>query len=174
MSLIRTEPSFDRTKRDTLHLLVQSPTSLLAYWQLSDRKNAMVLEHFSAEWRTLRPTLRLYDITGIAFFDGSKAKSLHDFPLPEGESCFLSGLQQGLCYIADLGIWNKQDQFIPLLRSNSVSTLHAEGLDDESGGDTLANAYSYTLIKPCEYGQFSAYTVYAPRIPDSDHGGKWK
>ncbi|MFD0697920.1 DUF4912 domain-containing protein [Paenibacillus sp. GCM10027628] len=161
----------DHSDRDTLHLLVQSPTVLFMYWQLSARKSAMIQEHFGAHWQTLQPSLRIYDITGLSF-DGSSACEVSELPLPQGESCFLSGFRPGTRYIADLGIVSGHGQFVPLLRSNTIETppiSHATYSEPQTTPSTYP--VSFTVIKPLQYEQFSAYSVYPLKTADSEPGG---
>lgn len=165
----------DYTDRDTLHLLVQSPFVLFAYWQLSSRKAAMIHEHFGKDWLALQPGLRIYDVTGLSF-DGSAANEAWELPLPQGESCFLQGFRPSRHYAADLGIMNGHGQFLPLLRSNTVMT--PAGAKETASAPSLpeGNALSaaplaFTLIKPFSYDQFSAYSVYPVKETDADSGG---
>ncbi|MBD0379866.1 DUF4912 domain-containing protein [Paenibacillus sp. WST5] len=171
----------DRSDRDTLHLLVQSPTVLFIYWQLSVRKRAMVQEHFGADWQALQPTLRIYDITGLSF-DGSSANEVSELALPQGESCFLRGFHPGKSYIADLGIVGGDGYFLPILRSNSVESPLIESvavnpLSQESSANHRATPspfpISFTVVKPIQYEQFSAYSVYPhpQKMADSEPGG---
>jgi hypothetical protein len=172
----------DRSDRDTLHLLVQSPYVLFVYWQLSERKRAMVQEHFGVDWQSLQPTLRIYDITGLSF-DGSEAREVSELSLPQGESCFLSEFHPGRVYIADLGIVNELSQFLPLLRSNTVETpladitVHPQTnvLFPLKNKDQLRPnklyPLSFKMLKPESYEHFSAYSVYIPKALDTKSGG---
>lgn len=182
MSLIPTQTlSVDPTDRDTLHLLVQSPTVLFAYWQLSTRKRRMVQEHFDADWQTLLPALRFYDVTEQPF-NTHPMNQVSELPLPHGDSCFLSGFQPGHSYYADLGIVNNQGQFLPLLRSNTIQTPLIDKNHDypshSMASDQLAayrpTAVFFQPLTPEAYEHFSAYSVYTPRTAypaDTESGG---
>lgn len=173
--------SVDPMDRDTLHLLIQSPTVLFAYWQLSGRKKNMVQEHFDTDWQALQPTLRFYHVTDLAI-DSHKAVSISELLLPQGESCFLSGFHPGQSYFADLGIVNEQGQFLPLLRSNTIQTPPID-TNQDSPSQQLTNdqlviyrpiAVSFQLMTPEAYEHFSAYSVYSPKnaySADTESGG---
>jgi hypothetical protein len=144
--------------RDTLFILVQNPTSVHVYWQLSDRKKRLLAEHYGEEWPQLRPSLRIYDITGL-FFDGSEAAALRQYEVGLLTSCYVQGLEPGRSYVADYGIWNSSEQFLPLIRSNSVSMpRNCSGIMESNSFDS-PNC-SLTLLLPSEYDRFSAYTLY--------------
>lgn len=182
MSLIPTQAlSADPTDRDTLHLLVQSGAVLFAYWQLSTRKERMVQEHFDADWRTLQPTLRFYDVTE-QHFNTHPINRVSELPLPQAESCFLCGFQSGQSYYADLGIVNDQGQFLPLLRSNTIQIPPIDTNHECSSHPAASNqlitywptAVSFQPMTPETYEHFSAYSVYSPKTAysaDTESGG---
>ncbi|UJF34391.1 DUF4912 domain-containing protein [Paenibacillus hexagrammi] len=159
---------------DTLQLLIQTPYTLFAYWSVTDRKTRMIEEHFGMDWHSLQPSLRIYDITGMAF-DGSQAHALWQLPLPESHSCFMDGFEPGRSYIADLGIVNLDEQFLPLLRSNCVNmpeTLEAPkttvAAEDRKQRRLALVSHQVSLILPQDYERFSAYSVYPVREADTD------
>ncbi len=129
----------------------------------------MVQEHFAVDWPVLQPTLRIYDISGLSF-DGSSANEVSELPLPEGESCFLSGFRPGATYVADLGVKGDHGHFMPLLRSNTVQTPPADALHPQPFAP-VPQPVVFRLIKPIHYDQFSAYSVYLPRAAAQEHGG---
>ncbi|SDN30154.1 hypothetical protein SAMN04487897_102438 [Paenibacillus sp. yr247] len=162
-------------------MLVQSPTVLFAYWQLSARKGRMVHEHFDADWQTLQPTLRFYDVADQGV-DSHRADRVSELPLPQGASCFLGGFDPGQRYFADLGIVNDQGQFLPLLRSNTILTPHIN-TSHELPSHQITNeqqviyrpaAVPFQLKTPEAYEHFSAYSVYSPKTAysaDTESGG---
>ncbi|WP_307555755.1 MULTISPECIES: DUF4912 domain-containing protein [unclassified Paenibacillus] len=167
--------------RDTLHLLIQSPTVLFTYWQLSSRKKNMVQEHFDTDWQSLQPTLRFYHVTDLPI-DSHQADSVSELLLPQGESCFVSGFHPGQSYFADLGILNEQGQFLPLLRSNTIQTPPIDTNQDypshQITNDQLVTyrpiAVSFQLMTPEPNEHFSAYSVYSPKTAysaDTESGG---
>lgn len=182
MSLISTQAlSVDPTDRDILYLLVQSPTVLFAYWQLSTRKERMVQEHFDADWHTLQPRLRFYDVTE-QHFNNHPSNGVTELPLPQAESCFLCGFQSGQSYYADLGIMNDQGQFLPLLRSNTIQIPLIDTNHVCSSHPAACNqlvtyqpiAVSFQPMTPEAYEHFSAYSVYSPKTAysaDTESGG---
>jgi hypothetical protein len=139
--------------------------TLFAQWELSPEKINLIHEHYNTEWQYMRPFLRLYDITGL-IFDGGQAHELRQISVKQQSSCYIRCLKLGRTYIADLGIWNRQDQFLPLIRSNRITLPSAEGM--EIGASSLDMLSSDPTIFPSgryvpqDYDHFSAYTVYTP------------
>lgn len=173
--------SVDPMDRDTLHLLIQSPTVLFVYWQLSGRKKNMIQEHFDKDWKALQPTLRFYHVADLPI-DSHQADSVSELHLPHGESCFLSGFHPGQRYFADLGIVNEQGQFLPLLRSNTILTPPID-TNQEFPSHLITNdqlvtyrpmAVSFQPMTPEANEHFSAYSVYSPKTAysaDTESGG---
>jgi hypothetical protein len=173
-------PPHPHTERDTLHLLWRNSTVLFAYWELSARKRAMVAEHFGTDWKQLDPALRLYDITEMSF-DGSTAHHFSQLSIGDSSSCYIHNLKPGRCYIADLGIINREQQFIPLLRSNSLDIPQADWSSTVKDLPTTVTLSTFahsegptSLLLPHEYDRFSAYTLYydQPFATDSASRGE--
>jgi hypothetical protein len=145
--------------------MLQNAATIFAYWHLSAGKIALTQEHFGRHWEELRPTLRLNDISGSSS-DGIRAYAFRQIPVQEQSCCYIEGLKQGRTYAADLGIWNQQDQFIPLIRSNEITIPYMEGLDvcisSVDNCDSSSNQLLEATMPPYGYDQFSAYTVYSP------------
>jgi len=132
----------------------------------------MVQEHFAVDWSALQPTLRIYDINGLSF-DGSSANQVSELPLPQGDSCFLSGFRPGTSYVADLGVKGDHGHFMPLLRSNTVQTPLADALHAQPFAP-VPHPVVFRMIKPIHYDQFSAYSVYLPMPAAEEPGGDAK
>lgn len=140
----------------------------------------MVAEHFGADWKQLDPALRLYDMTEMSF-DGSTAHHFGQLSIGDSSSCYIHNLKPGRCYIADLGIINRERQFIPLLRSNSLDIPQADWNPTSTNLSAPATLSTFTqsegpasLLLPHEYDHFSAYTLYydQPSAADSASGGE--
>lgn len=120
---------------DRLALLARDPYWLFAYWEISATKQ----EEFSAKygpeaWRTSRPVLRLYDVTGIEF-QGNNANTYVDIAVnDEADNWYIEVGQPCRTFCVDLGRVLNTGQFVTLLRSNLASTPRAslsECFDEE-------------------------------------------
>jgi hypothetical protein len=138
--------------------------ALVVQWHLSPAKIDLIHEHYGTDWQFMRPFLRLYDITGLSF-DGGQARELRQISVKGLSSCHIQGLKPGRTYIADLGIWNRQDQFLPLIRSNRITIPSAMCMDDNPFSQEVISSQSILPIRrlfPHDYDHFSTYTVYTP------------
>jgi hypothetical protein len=92
---------------NALSLMVQSPTVLYAYWELSHGlKNTLS--------RKKKVQIRLnIENDGIG--------QIYDIDLSE-KSYYFNDVQPGLSYNCELGTVDEYDIFLPLLRSNTVNT----------------------------------------------------
>jgi hypothetical protein len=145
-------------------LQLREPNALFAEWQLSPAKIDLIHEHYGTDWQYMRPFLRLYDITGLSF-DGGQARELRQISVKGLSSCYIQGLKLGRTYISDLGIWNRQDQFLPLIRSNRITIHSAMGMDEDLFSQevySIQSIFPSGRLLPHDYDHFSAYTVYTP------------
>ncbi|HEY0828291.1 MAG TPA: DUF4912 domain-containing protein [Bacilli bacterium] len=149
----------DVYNKDMLQILVRDPSCLFLYWEISERKKAMVKQHFSSEWTVMPKFIRLYTADTPVFND-STPQIYHDFSVECIDSCYIHQLKPNTNYIADYGITNSHGQFIPLIRSNSAqtprNTPYRSG--EEAGVHHPSNPA--VQIKPVDYERFSAYSLY--------------
>jgi|Deesub1362A_J573_1020465.scaffolds.fasta_scaffold00812_7 hypothetical protein len=125
-----------RYGQDRLVLMARDPHWLYAYWEISAAKQEDFAEQYGpAAWRTSRPVLRVYDVTGVPQFNGGNALSYVDIPLnEEAESWHIEVGQPDRSYCVDLGRILPSGEFVTLLRSNVAHTPRAtlsDRLDEE-------------------------------------------
>lgn len=118
---IHLPPDYDE---NVLHLLVQSPSVLYVYWELSPGLKSVLNEKS-------RVKIRLN-------IEGQGAHLDCDVNLKE-KSYYFNEVEPGLTYNCEIGIVNSENAFYPLLRSNSVITPHDRpasntGLGNEDAG----------------------------------------
>ncbi|SEC53934.1 protein of unknown function [Paenibacillus sp. GP183] len=150
--------------KNKLNLQLREPNALFAVWQLSPAKIDLIHEHYGTDWQYLRPFLRLYDITGLSF-DGGQAHELRQLSVKGLSSCWIQNLKLGRTYLADLGIWNREDRFLPLIRSNRITIPSVMGMDEDlisQEGFCSTSIFPNGRLLPPDYIDFSAYTVYSP------------
>ena len=106
---------------DCLKLMVQGPTVLFAYWEITWPRMRMVASYLQSDYRQIQKGLRLYDVTD-RLFDGHNAHSYRDvLVLGDASSWYLHDIQPNRTYIADFGLFDG-DTFCPILRSEPVAT----------------------------------------------------
>ncbi|WP_334110263.1 DUF4912 domain-containing protein [Thermodesulfitimonas autotrophica] len=115
-----------RYGEDRLVLLARDPHWLFAYWEVSATKQEEFQARYGPEaWRTSRPVLRLYDVTGIKF-EGYNANSYVDIPISEeADNWYLEVGQPNRTFCVDLGRLLPTGEFVTLLRSNLAHTPRA-------------------------------------------------
>ena len=94
---------------NALSLLVQSPSVLYAYWELSPGLKNTLSENEKVQ-------IRLNS-------DGIGVNQVYDIDLLEN-SCYFENVKPGLSYYCEIGKVNTDNMFLPLLRSNTVVTPH--------------------------------------------------
>ncbi|CAG7646651.1 DUF4912 domain-containing protein [Paenibacillus allorhizosphaerae] len=110
----------DRYEKDLLHAMAQGPETLHAYWEVSNRKRWLCSQQFECDYGALPKVLRIYDVTAV-YFNGHNANGFFDIETtPEAVSWYIYGLIPGAVYLADLGVYTLERQFVPLLRANPV------------------------------------------------------
>ena len=109
-----------------LVLLVRDPNWLYAYWEITATKqDEFNAAHGRDAWNNTRPLLRVYDVTGI-HFNGRNANSFLDISMPEfTDSWHFNVDKPDHSFCVDLGRIFPDGRFIPLLRSNVVTTPSA-------------------------------------------------
>ena len=92
---------------NALSLMVQSPTVLYAYWELSHG-----LKNMLSGKKKVQIRLNI---------EGDGVRQTYDIDLSE-KSYYFNGVHPGLSYNCELGTVDEYDMFLPLLRSNTVNT----------------------------------------------------
>jgi hypothetical protein len=92
---------------NALSLMVQSPTVLYAYWELSHG-----LKNTLSRKRKVQIRLNI---------EGDGVRQTYDIDLLE-RSYYFHNVQPGLSYNCELGTLDDYNMFLPLLRSNTVNT----------------------------------------------------
>nr|WP_241254413.1 DUF4912 domain-containing protein [Brevibacillus sp. SYP-B805] len=106
---------------NVIRLMVQSPTVLYVYWEITWPRMRMVASYLQTDYREVQKGIRLYDVTD-RYFDGGNAHGWRDFLVGEdAHSWYLPEVQPGRTYIADFGLFH-QGRFCPILRSEPAAT----------------------------------------------------
>ncbi|WP_400163228.1 DUF4912 domain-containing protein [Brevibacillus sp. TJ4] len=140
---------------DCLKLMVQGPTVLFAYWEITWPRMRMVASYLQSDYRQIQKGLRLYDVTD-RLFDGHNAHSYRDVRvLDDATSWYVYGMEANRTYIADFGLFDK-DQFCPILRSEPVVTPRNT---KAVWGEPLIEPVT-DPARPAWFENFSSYSLY--------------
>ncbi|MDA8336413.1 MAG: DUF4912 domain-containing protein [Peptococcaceae bacterium] len=110
---------------NVLVLLVQNPTVVFAYLELSENFWGALVQHG-------RPVLRLYDVTAGHSTAGHQVVVEEVVP-PFTANWYFRGLVPGRTYAGELGWRDEQGLFVSLLRSNPAATPSNERVWTQGG-----------------------------------------
>lgn len=105
------------------YLLPKDPAWLFLFWEITAATIECIKSQYSADVLNAAKTIiRLYDVTGINYFDGTNAVQFYDMPVIfEARSWYINAPQAGRSYLADLGYLTADGKFILVSRSNATS-----------------------------------------------------
>lgn len=120
---------------DRLVLMARDPFWLFAYWEITATKQGEFSRSYGpAAWASTKNILRVYDVTGIDF-NGGNAISFIDIPVSEEvDNWHIHVGEPDRSFCVDIGRVFPDGKFIPLLRSNVVTTPRAslsDSIDEE-------------------------------------------
>jgi len=108
--------------RDRIVLLVRDPWWVFAYWELTPTSRIKTLRALGAEAEGAVEILRVHDVTFIDF-TGENAWSSFDIePTPGTQSWYVNVWKPAASYCAELGVRTPAGRFVPIIRSNTVTT----------------------------------------------------
>ncbi|MBD0379870.1 DUF4912 domain-containing protein [Paenibacillus sedimenti] len=155
----------DRYHKDLLHLMVVDAHTLYVYWEISDRRRWLVSQHFECDYGTMPKVLRVYDVTST-FFNGSNAHSYRDVTTsPEANNWYLHDLGADRTHVVDIGTYTWEHEFIPLLRSNCVTTpKDSEAIWGEPLQSVVPEAQANHVCNRIRPHFFENIQVYSPYL----------
>ena len=115
---------------DTIVLLPRDPWWLFAYWEVTPSTRVQALRVLGGEAEGASEVLRVYDVTFITF-TGHNAWRSWDVELPPGaESWYLNVGRPATSFCVEIGLRTPSGRFLPLARSNVVTTPRAAPSSD--------------------------------------------
>lgn len=156
-----------------LQLMVVNPTTLYAYWELSERTITAVTRHYRTTWGQLPKIIRIYQDESLVTSIPQPGQKYTDTAVNEANSWYFTNVSPATAYVADLGTWNIYQQFIPIIRSNVIATPRNSASIDQQAHVAAPSAAAsapgslITAQDTSPFPQFSTYTIY-----ESDKGAK--
>lgn len=133
---------------DIMHAIVQSPTALYVYWELSELSRKMLETHYHAAFDSFRKELRIIDVTLVEYEKG-EANRTYQFELPEmTNSWFVRPLSPNTTYIIEWGIQTIDGDFVPVLRSKPVETPRDEPVVEGRFAEVVARWQNGEVEQP--------------------------
>ncbi len=104
------------------YLLPKDPAWMFLFWEITAQTFDCVRAQYGEVLDHSRTVIRLYDVSGVNYFDGTNACAYYDMPVIfDAKSWYIHAPQAGRSYVADLGFVTPQGQFILLTRSNTTT-----------------------------------------------------
>lgn len=98
-------------------LMVRDPKWVYAYWEVQPDRLRAAAEEEGADLHGSVPVLRVHDVTD------DMHETIRDIPVTEyADSWYLGAMEPAHRYYVEIGRVTRQGRFIPVARSNSVTT----------------------------------------------------
>lgn len=119
---LKSNAKFENKVYDHAVLMVQSPTTLFCYWELSEKKRHIIEHQLNQQWSNLEKKIRIYDITA-KHFNGHNANRYYDYRIPDVcQQWFFYDLSPNTTFCVDIGVTTNQGNFLSIIRSNAIDT----------------------------------------------------
>ncbi|GAW91579.1 DUF4912 domain-containing protein [Calderihabitans maritimus] len=103
--------------------MVKNPYWIYAYWDLNpSQKQKFTSQYGKDAWERSRPTLRVYDLTGVESYTETKAPYFDLFIDDLANNWYIRVGKPRSTFYLELGRKFADGLFVPLLRSNRVTT----------------------------------------------------
>ncbi|WP_028546026.1 DUF4912 domain-containing protein [Paenibacillus taiwanensis] len=154
-----------------IHLMIQSPTVLYAYWEISERRRRMIAAHYGKRWDELCKVARL--LRSFTTPPSAAVESYTDVFVHDTDRWYFRHLEPNVVYQLEYGLLTDDHLFVSLLRSPAIRTPRSERATNGSGHTTDMNdkghhqphspahgtsLSSYDHTSP--FKQFSTYSIY--------------
>lgn len=103
------------------YLLPKDPAWMFLFWEITAETFDYIRSQYGNLLNNAKAIIRLHDVTGVNFFDGSNSVKFFDMPVIfETKSWYINVPEANRAYIADLGFLAENGQFILITRSNLI------------------------------------------------------
>ncbi|MDA8235437.1 MAG: DUF4912 domain-containing protein [Clostridia bacterium] len=109
-------------RENRLVILPKDPYSIFGYWELTEDSRNITTAHYQRPWEDLILAARIYDLTGVLHFDGFNALWREHIMHPMTNNWYFEQLVPGHHYCVEIGVKSDMGAFLPMVRSNTVTT----------------------------------------------------
>lgn len=143
-----------------LQVKLVTPRKVIVYWEASKIPEKVISLFYNRRFEELVHIVRIYDVTDI-IFTGKNAHHYYDITVPYNKGhWFIKGLTANRCYIAELGVKFKDNDFFPVLRSNLVQTPALGNLNGSEIYNYLVHDQQIDHSSPKWIDHVSTYSYY--------------
>ncbi|NPV27999.1 MAG: DUF4912 domain-containing protein [Firmicutes bacterium] len=176
---------------DKIVALVRDPYWIFAYWEITPSKQAEIERLYGPNtWEESQPVLRVYDTTGI-YFNENNAHVYYDVLINNyANNWHINVGQPNRTFCVERGLILKTGQYVPLVRSNFVTTPldHISEVVDEEWllisehdrklyqriGELPINVSSPQYAYGIEIAQELAFGISSPQMNRPIPTNQWK
>lgn len=172
-------PYQSKRYKTVIHLLLQSPTTLFAYWNIPEQRKQFIAEHYHTQWHMLTKQARLVSTSKLPQL--AHPTRYWDVAVGESEVWYFRDVSPNTTYRMDYGILNSYNQFITLCCSNVITSPRIEDTlgcnpstftqkDDpctltsmkqvQVSNSVIASSLSFAPRDHSPFPQFSTYSLY--------------
>jgi hypothetical protein len=154
---------------DRIVLLARDPWWLFAYWEVTPETRIRALRSLGDAGADAREILRVYDVTFLTF-TGDNAWLSFDVELPAGaDRWYLNVSRPAASYCVEVGLRTTGGRFLPLARSNAVTTPRVAPSPDTTVTWVRLRRNDAPIVMPGVWS--GARLPIADRPPDGGPGG---
>jgi hypothetical protein len=146
-----------------------TPRKVIFFWDSSYLPKQFFQLYFNICFDELVQVIRIYDVTKIEF-NGKNAHHLYDIPIPYQQGYWIvKGLFSNRSYLAEIGVKLSNNDFFPVLRSNSIRMPKLETVMNHEIHQDLSQFYRHEEQQPKWREFVSTYSYY---LENGNDGGK--
>ncbi|PAE43986.1 DUF4912 domain-containing protein [Bacillus sp. 7884-1] len=143
-----------------LQVKLVTPRKVIVYWEASKVPAKVITSFYDRPFEELVHIVRIYDVTDI-IFTGNNAHHYYDITVPYNQGYwFIKGLTANRSYVAEIGVKLNENEFLPVLRSNSVQTPTMGNLNGSEIYTNLVNFQQIDNFSPKWIDYVSTYSYY--------------
>ncbi len=122
---------------DKITIMARDPEWIYAYWDISEEKQSLLKHNYGRRWENSLPVMRVYDVTGLEYFNGLNANSFYDVIINDfARSWYLHVGVPNRTYCVDLGRILNDGTYVVVARSNYTFTPR-NSISDKSDPEWL-------------------------------------
>jgi uncharacterized protein len=136
-----------------------SPSRIILIWEVTETPGSFIHLYYNKKIGNLVQVVRIYDVTDI-IFNGNNAHHFYEIAVPFTNGYwFVKGLIANRSFIAEIGVKLNENDFFPILRSNTIQTPPIR-LSDGSEIYHLAQHQQLENRQPKWVDRVSTYSYY--------------
>lgn len=161
----------NNTIKGELNAKLVSPRKMILFWEVADLPKKIIQLFFNIHFEDVVQVVRIYDVTDI-IFNGKNALHLYEISVPfDNGHWYINGLMTNRSYIAELGVLLTENNFFPILRSNTIQTPMMELPEEDVVYENFMKFQQSENQPPKWIDHVSTYSYYRePKATEENNG----